>query len=149
MRVSTNDALDRLRRGIEAARIKEARLNSLLSAPSAQAVPLAPLLPPPSPVYANVRIAQPLALGLFANAASFNPSPTARPPEQSAFGWQPSAPQRGASSVWRRPLFLLEQPISSYGAAPQPPLAPYITAPPPPPLTQAPPSSKVYSFQVK
>ena len=100
-------------------------------------MPPAPSLSAPSPVYANVPISKPLAPALYANAPSFNFPPTARPPEQSAFGWQPSAPQRGTPSVWQPPLFLPKQPTSSYGAAPQPTLAPYLSAPPPPPRTQA------------
>ena len=138
MRPSTQDVLDQLRRGIEAARIKEAQLDSLLSTPSAQAVPPAPPISAPSLVYANLTILQPPAAALYANAASLNPPPTARPPEQSAFGWQPSEIQGGAPSVWQPPLPLPQQATSSYGAAPQPTSAPNLSAPPPPPSTQAP-----------
>ena len=136
MRPSTQNALDRLRRGIEAARIEEARLDSLLSAISAQALPQAPPLPGPSPVYANVPISQSSAPALYANAALFNPL-TARPPKQSAFGWQPSAPQRDTPSVWQPPPFLPQQLISSYDVAQHPTSAPYLSAPPPPPRIQA------------
>ena len=84
MHFSTQNAIDRLRRGIEAAKIEAARLKSVLGAPSAQAAPLpTPPVPyAPFPVYPNLPVHQPSATALNFAAASFLPSPAVRLPEQ-------------------------------------------------------------------
>ena len=138
-RPSTQDAIDRVRRDIEAARIEEARLSSLLGAPSAQAVPVAPSLAlhASSPVYANAPVTRPSATTLYANAKSLDPTPAARPLDQAAPHWQPGAHQSGVPSAWLAPLPPPQLPPSSFGAIPQFPPASYSIFPPPPPRIQA------------
>ena len=102
MSPSTQDALDRLRRNIEAAKIQAAQLESVLGAPSAQAAPLPPPPVPyaPSPVYANLPVPQPSAASLNVAAVFILPPSAARLSEQAAYNWQHGGLQNGASSAW-------------------------------------------------